>query len=260
MEKRNWITLTGLLFVLGIALVACPNPVGDKTITINDYISAGENVASKEYKAGEYDCSNYSIQFYQNCYKANLPCRIRFGISGGEYFLQENHAWNSVKINEQWFDWEPQLNDIYDGHKKTETPLGKGWGSFTEEDLSRMIYELIGRNVPGSIIDNYEIDAYIYENSPFNKYFNGYCISDDMEYNSIVSLIKPYAPNDGSGAFAITADQLHIGFFYNMKGKYYGVENMEENDPVEGRSVFGQNGLIHDFTTAVKFGKPDIRY
>ncbi len=114
----------------------------DTNTALYKYQSVGKSVAAKEWSQ-DYDCSNFSVQFYQNCFKAGLPCRVRIGDSGGHGFVKESHAWNSVFINGQWVDWEPQYNSIHYGHIKTSTLIGGRWGQTTSEDLSRIIYELI---------------------------------------------------------------------------------------------------------------------
>jgi hypothetical protein len=259
MKNLYFIGIVGILFIF----TACDSPAGGESslqsTDLQKYQNIGGIVAAKAWSA-DYDCSNFSTQFYQNCYKAGLPSRVRVGISGGNGFSAGNHTWNSVLIDGQWVDWEPQSNSVHIGHIKTSTSPGAGWGEFTEEDFVRILYELIGRNVPTHIIDSYEIDAYLFKDSPFNSHFNGYCLTDDPAYSQFVSQLMTRAPNNGDGVLAISNNKLHLLFAYKLSGKYYGVENLEENDPVNGRSVINQNSLRHDFTTATDFIKIDFSF
>ncbi|MDR1638015.1 MAG: hypothetical protein LBR93_11855 [Treponema sp.] len=218
---------------------------------LQKYQNAGASVAARIWSEN-YDCSNFSTQFYQNCYKAGLPCRVRLGRSGGQGFLQpENHAWNSVKINGEWVDWEPQINSPHSGHTKTATKLTSIWGNYTTEDIARIIYELVGRYVPDSVIDGYEIDTYWRSNSPFYQYFvpYSYCLSDktDSDTVDLVSQLNGggYIPNNNSGdIFAFGGQkQGHIFFFFRYNSKIYGIDNLEEGDPIEGRSAVNGSRL-----------------
>jgi hypothetical protein len=259
MKNLYFIGIVGILFMFA----ACDSPTGGgSSLELTDlqkYQSIGRIVAEKTWSA-DYDCSNFSTQFYQNCFKAGLPSRVRAGISGGNGFSADDHAWNSILIDGEWVDWEPQSNSVHIGHTKTSTSPGAEWGVFTEEDFVRILYELIGRNVPTYIIDSYEIDDHLFKSSPFNSYFNGYCLTDDPAYNQFVSQLMLRAPNNGDGVLAISNNRLHLLFAYKLGDKYYGVVNLEENDPVNGRSVIKQNGLSHDFTTATEFIKIDFSF
>jgi hypothetical protein len=259
MKSLYFIGIAGILFMF----VSCDSPTdGGSGLELTDlqkYQNIGRIVAAKTWSA-DYDCSNFSTQFYQNCYRAELPGRVRVGISGGNGFSANNHTWNSVLIDGQWVDWESQTNSVHTGHIKTSTSQGSGWGTFTKEDFVRILYELIGRKVPTNIIDSYEIDAHLFKDSPFNSYFNGYCLTDDPVYNQFVSQLMAQAPNNGDGVLAISNDRIHLLFAYKLSGKYYGVENLEKNDPVNGRSIINQNGLEHDFTTATEFIKIDFSF
>jgi hypothetical protein len=259
MKRSYFIGIVGIFFMFA----ACDSPAGGGTspqsTDLQKYQDIGRIVAAKTWSA-DYDCSNFSTQFYQNCYRAGLSSRVRAGISGGNGFSSGNHTWNSVLIDGQWVDWEPQSNSVHIGHIKTSTSPGAGWGTFTEEDFVRILYELIGRNVPTYIIDSYEIDDHIFEDSPFNSYFNGYCLTDDPSYNQFVSKLMTQAPNNGDGVLAISNNELHLLFAYKLNDKYYGVVNLEENDPLNGRNIINQNGLRHDFTTATEFIKIDFSF
>jgi hypothetical protein len=242
MKKGN---LAGLLFVLCFLYTACDNPTssGDpQPSDLQKYQNIGARVAAKKWSVN-YDCSNFSTQFYQNCYKAGLPCRVRLGTSGGPDFSAGNHAWNSVKINGQWVNWEPQKNSVYSGHTQTKTtPSGIDMGNFTEEDVGRIIYELVGRYVPGNVIDAYEIDTYWGKNSPFYGHFLSIasCLSDDgsqIIQDLISNTLQHEIPDDNSGGIFITADKKHLIFFFQYNSKYYGIVNLEENDPAEGRNA-----------------------
>jgi hypothetical protein len=152
-----------------------------------------------------------------------------------------DHAWNSVKVNGVWAHWEPQLNTIYTGHTQTWTSLGTGWGAFVKEDIVRIIYETIGRYVPKATIDAYEIDAYWFTNSPFYQYFTSYayCLSDDSDpgIQDLVSYLAGEIPDNNSGDIFITDDEKHLLLFFKYNSKYYGIANLEETDPLEGRSI-----------------------
>jgi hypothetical protein len=241
MKILYFIGIVGILFMF----VACDHDGGGSSLQLTDlqkYQNIGRTVAAKNWSAG-YDCSNFSTQFYQNCYREGLPSRVRVGISGGSGFSADNHTWNSVLIDDQWVDWEPQTNSVHTGHIKTSTSSGAEWGAFTEEDFVRILYELIGRNVPAYIIDAYEIDAHLFKDSPFNSYFNGYCLTDDPVYTYFVSQLMTQVPDNGDGVLAISNDRLHLLFAYKLSGKYYGVENLEKNDPADGRSIINLLGF-----------------
>ena len=172
-----WLFSPVFIAVFGLAFISCENPSGgggEKVDTeladTQKYQSAGADVAARSWSV-KYDCSNFSTQFYQNCYKAGLPVRVRSGISGGDGFAGGPHAWNSVKINGRWVDWEPQKNAVHTGHRKTSTPIGKGYSSFTKEHMTKILYESIGKYVPSSVISEYEIDKYLFRKSPFDQYF-----------------------------------------------------------------------------------------
>ncbi|MDR0720397.1 MAG: hypothetical protein LBF78_12240 [Treponema sp.] len=246
MKMRNW---PGLLFVLCLAYTACKDPMAGEDPWSKDlekYQNIGAGVAARKWSQ-DYDCSNFSTQFYQNCYKAGLPCRVRLGTSGGPNFSEGNHAWNSVKLNGQWVNWEPQKNSVYDGHTQTKTPLDDSPDSITSEDLTRIIYELVGRHVPSNVIDVYEIDNHWSENSPFYRYFLSlaYCLSDtgNPDIDDFISDLQPYIPHDNSGGMFISEYKKHLFFFFKYNSKYYGINNLEENDPVEGRNVMKENRL-----------------
>jgi len=191
--------LSCLLFIAGF-FTACDDGNNDETDDLIQYQKLGASVAAKSWSE-DYDCSNFSVQFYQNCFNAGLPCRVRNGDSGGQGFDIGRHAWNSVLINAQWVDWEPQYNGIHFGHIKTSTLIGGNWGSYTKEDITRVLYELVGRNVPASIIDTHEIDKYLWEDSPFNPYFNSfaYCVNDDPDSDYYVGRFQSELPNNGDG-------------------------------------------------------------
>jgi hypothetical protein len=228
-----------VLLVMCFIATACDDlseESGVQVINEETYKTVGAGVAAKDWSEN-YDCSNFSTQFYQNCYKAGLPCRIRFGKSGGEG-APEDHAWNSVKINGQWLDWEPQINSIFSGHKQIKTTLESTWGNFYKEDISRIIYEAIGRYVPSSVIDNYEIDDHWDKDSPFYKYFLplAYCLSNDPSAEGLVQWLQPEIPDNNSGDVYIF-EEKYLFFFFKYQNKYYGIEHLENNDPLEGRSA-----------------------
>jgi hypothetical protein len=240
------------LFVC-IIFSSCAAGGADPSLTdLQKYQNTGSRVAAREWSEN-YDCSNFSTQFYQDCLNAALPCRVRTGVSGGEGFTAQDHAWNSVKIDGVWVNWEPQSNQIYNGHTQTWTPLGAGWGNFFKEDIARIVYESVGKYVPEHIIDRYEIDTYWDENSPFYRYFVpvSYCLSDDPDsgVKTLVSKLKEDIPDNNSGNIFIIPGQPHLFFFYKYNGKYYAIENIEESDPLEGRSSAGGN-----FTGKIKPG------
>jgi hypothetical protein len=168
------INLAGLLCVICFMYTTCDDLMdggrGAQIPDLQNYQNTGASVAAREWPEN-YDCSNFSTQFYQNCYKAGLPCRVRLGVSGGDGFETGAHAWNSVKIDGIWVDWEPQKNSPHSGHTQTTTNLGGIWGDYTQEGVARIIYELVGRYVPKHIIDNYEIDTYWDHDSPFYQSF-----------------------------------------------------------------------------------------
>jgi hypothetical protein len=229
----------------GFIFAACDSSGGGGGFQLTDYQNVGASVAAKKWTE-TYDCSNFSTQFYQNCYQAGLPCRVRAGQSGGRNFSRDNHAWNSVKINGTWVNWEPQLNAVYDGHTQTQTKIGSGWGKFYEEDIVRIIYETVGRYVPKNIIDAYEIDTYWNTKSPFYLYFisKSYCLSNDPDQNAqMISFLQNEIPDNDSGDIFITTDYQHLFFFFKHNNQYYAIENLETADPVEGRNITGKKTL-----------------
>ena len=251
MKKNKFILLSIIFYLL---IIACKSNENDENN--NDlirYQSIGASVAEKIWTEDEYDCSNFSVQFYQNCINAGLPCRIRIG-SGYGANGDLNHAWNSVWINGKWVDWEPQENNIRYDHKKTSTSIGLQWGDYTEEEILRIMYELIGRNVPKNIIDNYEIDMHLYKNSPFSQYFPGLRINTDITlppYN--MSEVQANIPNNGDSTFYITFSNMIVHWFYKYNDNYYVITNIRSLDSVTGRSIidienidFSKNG---DFLT-----------
>jgi len=239
MIKQSLVFSIRVLFLFGIVFTACSNSTDGGLEDLVKYEYVGASVARKEWTEN-YDCSNFSVQFYQNCYKAGLPCRVRFGEAtawGGG-----GHAYNSVKIDGRWLDWEPQYNFIYNGHtKRPEEKVSK----------ERFEYELIGRTVPSSVIDNYEIDKNF---SVFIPYFNGYCLSDDPAYNTLIGLLG-WLSNLHS---IYITNNNNILFVYKINDKYYGIEYSEETDPIEGRSVIKPNRLKYDFTEATEFIERDF--
>jgi hypothetical protein len=255
MKRLIAAVLAGVLFVFAGCDTAFNSNGSKDTAQLADYENAGRTVAKKP-SSQNYDCSNYSTQFYQNCYKAGLSCRIKVGVAGGN---NVPHAWNSVKIDGVWLDWEPQLNSVHSGHTQTSTPTPVWGDSVTNEDITRMMYELVGRKVPERIIDDYEIDTHLVRNSPFNKYFDGYCLSDDPAYNALVKMLQSVIPNNGDGTITVSPKGFHVLFMYKQNDKCYGIDGLEKNDPVEGRSFTGGNRLKLDFTstTATEFIWPE---
>lgn len=256
--KRSFAFFPVLAAVFALAFSSCENPSGGggggggggvvntQAADTQKYKNAGATVASRPW-SDDYDCSNFSTQFYQNCYKTGLPCRVRLGTAGGG-FTAGNHAWNSVKINGQWVDWEPQLNAAYSGHTKTSTPVA---GVFTEEDIARILYEGVGRYVPSIVISQYEIDKYLFENSPFNQYFVkvAECISDNPAANaSLIAQLSSNLPKNGDGDMYISNDYLHLAWVFKHNNKYYIIVDVEETDPVEGRQVLKPKTPASDFT------------
>ncbi|MDR2702191.1 MAG: hypothetical protein LBB72_07150, partial [Spirochaetaceae bacterium] len=94
MKKQVFSRLYSALFIVCFVLTACDsfnNTVNNKpeeleSRDLEKYKKIGEIVAAKEYSLENYDCANFATQFYQDCYKAGLPVRIRIGVSGGERF------------------------------------------------------------------------------------------------------------------------------------------------------------------------------
>jgi hypothetical protein len=269
MKKQVFSGLLIVLVILSVNFMSCGNPsnpldppgVDPHLTDLQKYQNAGANVAAKEYTE-DYDCSNFSTQFYQNCYNLGLPCRVRLGkydISSAE----ADHAWNSVKINGTWVNWEPQLNGVCYDHIQTRTPMGAAWGVFVKEDIARIIYENIGKHVPSSIIDAYEIDAHWNNNSPYYEYFLflSYCLSDDPDpdIQSFVSELQDVIPNNNSGDIFIF-NQQYLAFFFKYGNKYYGIEYLEKNDPFEGRNVIKGNNLGQAIVSGTEFTKSGLNF
>ncbi|MDR1867404.1 MAG: hypothetical protein LBQ77_03940 [Treponema sp.] len=263
MRQIYFIFVIFTIIISGCIFTACSQPTSTsevQLISLETYQNVGASVAEKQWSVN-YDCSNFATQFYQNCYKAGLPCRVRLGKSGGADFTVEDHAWNSVKIEGIWVNWEPQSNAVYNGHTQTWTSIG--WGSFVNEDIARIIYENIGKYVPKNIIDNYEIDTYWNSNSPFYVYFipYAYCLSDDMNPNTqdLVSYLQSEIPSNNSGGIFITNNYEHLVLFFKYNNKYYGIEHLEANDPYEGRSVMAKELSLYEIIASnTEFTKLNI--
>jgi hypothetical protein len=260
MKKSNFIAGFCIVFI-GFLFITCDISTGGGSsplANLQAYQNVGASVAAKTWN-NSYDCSNFSTQFYQNCYKAGLPCRVRLGVSGGDNFDSGDHAWNSVKIDGEWVNWEPQINDIYNGHRQTRTPLGSGWGSFVVEDIARIIYETVGKYVPKSVIDSYEIDTHWSNNSSFLQYFVpiSFCLSDDQDSQDLVLYLQTQLPNNNSGAI-FTEDGQHLQLFFKYNNKYYAIENIDERDPLEGRSAVKQNTLKDSINLNKEFIRLDV--
>jgi hypothetical protein len=260
--KKNYSVNLLCIFFICLIFTACDINIAPthKEYRLSDYKNVGESVASKSWSA-DYDCSNFAVQFYQNCYRAGLPCRIRLGLSGGDLFSSNNHAWNSVEINGEWVNWEPQLNDMYNGHRQTWNPTSSS--HFYQEDLSRIIYEMIGKYVPESFINLYEIDAYWSYNSPFYPFFVpiAYCLSDDVDPNiqALRANLETIIPDNNSGGIVIF-DQNVLLFFFQYKNKYYGIGNLTsaKNDPLEGRSIVQERSVKDVILSASEYATLDI--
>jgi hypothetical protein len=252
--KKLFVSIPALIVVFGLAFSSCENPSGGggdyvpQLTDLQKYQNAGSSVAARDWSE-DYDCSNFSTQLYQNCYKAGIPCRVRLGRAGGAGFTSgENHAWNSVKINGRWVDWEPQANAVHSGHKKTSSP--SGWGSYTEEDLTRIMYETIGKYVPSTVIDSHEIDKYLSDGSPFNQYFVplAECLSDDpVAYAALISQLTNELPNNGDGDMYIV-NLLYLAWAFKLDNKYYAIMGIEQTDPAEGRQALRPKSVPSDFT------------
>ena len=266
MKKKTFVGLVSIVSLCFI-MIACLDGWGNGEINggsnsesnndLKKYQEVGASVAAKTWVEDEYDCSNFTVQFYQDCYKIGLPCRVRNGNSGGSRFEVERHAWNSVLIEGQWVDWEPQINNVYNGHTQTSTSAGLSWGTYTWEELTRIFYELIGRNVPKNIIDAYEIDKYTYHNSPFNNYFGGLCIGEDITLPAFtLPYIQSQLPNNGDGSFYITFSNMLVHWFYKMDGKHYVVVNLRSLDHAAGRSIIQNNANV-DFSEDGAFFRLD---
>ena len=190
-----------------------------------DYRRIGAAVAEKTW-TNDYDCSNFSVAFYKACKEAGLPARVRSGDSGGSNFRVGRHAWNSVLIDGRWLDWEPQLNEIYNGHTQTWTNKTFSHDKtvfYYSEDFTRMRYELVGSTVPWHVIDSYEID----DNMPqFYEYFGGKIFNG-----------ADYTVNDGEGIWFY--DDGTVVYAYHLKGYLY---EKTISDPPAGRNVVAVGG------------------
>jgi hypothetical protein len=235
-----------IFLAVTLSFSSCAGGGGGGPLTdLQRYDDAGSSVAAKEYSEN-YDCSNYSTQFYQNCYKAGLPCRVRLGKAGGEAFSDSgvDHAWNSVKIEGQWVDWEPQLNRIYTGHVQEQTKDTTNSGiTYIVEDIVRIIYETVGKYVPRTVIDTYEIDDN-WATKPFLPYYIplAECISDsdDAYSKALVNYLKTQLIGGIEGDIFIDDDaDAHFHLFFRYNNAYYAVFNIDESDPPEGRAAAG---------------------
>ena len=259
MKQKHFFGLLIFLLMINLTFMSCEIEHKFNNSDLTRYEQAGESVAAKNWTV-DYDCSNFSVQFYQNCYKSGLPCRIRFGLSGGGGFSEEPHAWNSVFIEGQWVDWEPQLNCIYYWHNQNQ-----GYNSLTEMflspykryDIYRLMHELIGRNVPSHIIDTYEIDKHLTKDSPFNYYFNGLCIGEETSvFSDYLKYFQHYLSSSGQGDVFKFFYSDTLFWVYNLNGKYYVLEHLEANDPMGGRRIT-RNSLKGDFPISVELSQVD---
>jgi hypothetical protein len=247
----------GFFFSCTLEDVQKPPPLTD----LQKYQSIGAEVAARKWSE-DYDCSNFSTRFYQDCHKAGLPCRVRAGKSGGALFSSGDHAWNSVRIDGAWVNWEPQLNAIYTGHTQIKTPLTGDWSNYTREDIVRIIYETVGTYAPRYAIDEYEIDEH-WNKLPFIHHYlpESRCLNDDPALHYLLPpLQKELTKNDSGDIFIIS--QQYICFFFRHNNKYYGMFNLEKNDPAEGRDAARGNAdkEMHDTGALPKRLRIDLRY
>jgi hypothetical protein len=259
MKQTNLMRLVFFMVISGCIFTSCPQSADEVLISLETYEKVGASLAEKKWSEN-YDCSNFATQFYQNCYKAGLPCRVRLGKSGGVNIGVGDHAWNSVKIDGTWVSWEPQLNKVYNDHTQTRTPIE--WGEFCKEDIARIIYERIGKYVPKNIIDNYEIDVSWQKNSPFNQYFisQAYCVSNmGPAVQDIISFLETHIPLNNSADIFITQDYKHLVLYFKYDNKYYGIPNLETSDPVEGRTIATKELSLEEIiASGIGFTKLDI--
>ncbi|MDR2745911.1 MAG: transglutaminase domain-containing protein [Treponema sp.] len=248
------------MLIVCIILSSCGNPGGQPALStdLKKYQDIGYDVAARKWTVN-YDCSNFSTQFYQNCHNAGLPCRIRAGtaaVTNG--FSGGDHAWNSVLIDGKWVNWEPQTNEVFNRHVQTRTYINPSWGNYVEEDIVRIIYETVGRYVPENIIDSYEIDAN-WNKSPFLPYYlsHAYCISDDPAMSTLAASLQTRLPDNNDGGFFVYGT-YDIAIFFKYNSKYYAIDNLEDNDPVDGRKVLPGNALKEAVLRNAVFTKLDV--
>ncbi len=261
MKRKHILSLICFLITGFVFIVSCNNLADEPRYSLADYQAVGTSVFLRDWTE-DYDCSNFSVQFYQNCYKAGLPCRVRSGMSGGSMFEIGRHAWNSVKINGKWVNWEPQFNNVYEDHRQTWTPMGGEWGTIYDEDIARMLYEYIGRHVPEPIINLHEIDDSLYNDTPFYPFFvpRAYCLNDDTsaEMQAIMLEVESYmSEHDQVGLFAIL-DSTYFVFIFKYYNKYYGIEDLQVNDPLEGRSVIEGKSIKELVNSGADFTVLDV--
>jgi len=259
-------SITIFTLVIGFLIITCSNGGNDgEKADIARYKKIGESVAAKKYVDDVYNRQNFATQFYQNCYKAGLPCRARSGTSGGKGWSRGSHAWNSVLINGKWVDWEPQSNKVHIGHIQTPGTASAQLQMFnyTTRDLTRLLYELVGRNVPSNIIDLGLISDGLYDTGRFSTYFEGLCIDDNHTSACLISGLNSFRlqlPNNGDGgSYAIVQGQIPImiAWIYKMNDKHYAVEHLQKYDSVPGRSVF-YNEVDIDSSEPVEFFLIDL--
>jgi len=248
MKKRAFIAFLAVFIISCFIFVSCPvdstdggGGSGETKASLGDYQAAGANIAAKPYVVGVYMCANYSAQFYKACKELNYPCRIRLGTAGGSVVEEpEAHAWNSVKINGKWVDWEPQINNVYNGHKQDKTDIGLS--PFYLEDIFRMIFEMIGRQVPNNVTDKFDLNKW-HTNAPIYQYYLpvAYCLSDDPDLATwlIVNGIPSLVPNNNDGDVVPMSYNgvISLAWFFRYNNKIYGIEYLEQYDPTEGRSI-----------------------
>jgi hypothetical protein len=241
-----------IFLIILVFVVACPvNTPSD----LDKYKQIGALVAAKTYVDDIYNCQNFATQFYQNCYKEKMQCRIRSGTAGGSGFSGGNHAWNSVFIDGKWVDWEPQINNIHNGHVKTYTSGSSALSMFmySLEDVNRILYELVGRKVPSNVIDQGTIHNGLYDDGRFISYFGGFCVDDNLTseiiYNNLNGFRTNLPENGNGGFYAIVLENIPImlAWIYKMGNKHYAIENLETLDPVGGRYIINHN-IFHDLS------------
>jgi len=238
-------------------MISCVVPNSEEDLL--RYQQIGMNAASRTYIDGVYNCQNFATQFYKDCYFAGMRCRIRTGTAGGSGFSGGNHAWNSVFIGGKWVDWEPQINNVHIGHVKTATPGTAELSrfSYTQEDVLRLLYELVGRTVPSHIIDQGTVNDGLYNDGRYIAYLGGLCIDDGLTSDVLInniSFFRSNLPNNGNGGcYAIVENDtpIMITWVYKMNNKHYAVEHLQKSDLTAGRNIISHN-IEHIFTESVK--------
>ena len=90
-------------------------------------------------------CSGYAKSFQYIMHKLDIPCYYVMGYCG-----EDNHAWNIVKIDDEYYNIDPTLDDVLDTHAfymRTDDDIG---GSHVRRELSTKLVACEGEKFRNS--------------------------------------------------------------------------------------------------------------